>query len=215
MASQTTNYGLTKPAASDPVDVSVLNDNFDIIDTKIKEAADAVPDVATTQAAGIVKPDGTTVTVDQDGTIHGAQTYILPTATANTLGGIKVGENLTIGDNGKLNAYADIQTDSVPTQGSSKVPLSGGTYNMINSLATQVNTLASNITGLVTGLSWLEAVSTQTDIASTYPNPSTGDTVMCIDTGYVYQYDGTNWVFILAALVSVASAADVQAVLEV
>lgn len=214
MATHTTNYNLTKPGASDPVDVSVLNDNFDIIDEKIKEAADAVPDVATTQAAGIVKPDGTTVTVDQDGTIHGAQTYVLPQATANTLGGVKVGENLTIGENGKLNAYANIVKDVSPTQGSHNVPESGGTYSMIHTLATQVNTLSSNVTALTTGLHWLEAVSTYTDIATTYASPSTGDTVMCLDTGYAWQYDGTDWVFVFASIVAVMPAADVLTILE-
>lgn len=214
MATYTTNYHLTKPGANDPVDVDVLNDNFDTIDEKIKEAADAIPAVATQQTAGIVKPDGTSITVDQDGTIHGAQTYVLPQATANTLGGIKVGENLTIGENGKLNAYAAVTKDAAPTQGSHNVPESGGTYNMIDALATQVNTLSTNVAGLTTGLHWLEAVSTYNDIASTYPSPSANDTVMCLDTGYAWQYDGTDWVFIFASLVAVASAADVQAVLE-
>ena len=214
MATYTTNYHLTKPGADDAVDIEVLNDNFDTIDTKIKEAKDAIPPVATQQVAGIVKPDGTTVTVDQDGTIHGAQTYVLPQATAQVLGGIKVGENLTIGENGKLNAYAAAVKDASPTQGSHNVPESGGTYNMINALATQVNTLSSNVTALTTGLNWLEAVSTYNDIASTYASPSTGDTVMCLDTGYAWQYDGTDWVFIFASIVAVMSAADVQTILE-
>ena len=46
--------------------------------------------VATTEAAGIVKPDGTTVTVDPDGTIHSAGSYVLPEATSTTLGGVKI-----------------------------------------------------------------------------------------------------------------------------
>ena len=40
MATQTTNNGLVKPDGSDPVDISVLNGNFDIIDEKLKEAID-------------------------------------------------------------------------------------------------------------------------------------------------------------------------------
>lgn len=46
--------------------------------------------VATTEAAGIVKPDGTTVTVDPDGTIRSAGSYELPEATSTTLGGVKI-----------------------------------------------------------------------------------------------------------------------------
>jgi hypothetical protein len=39
MATQTTHYNLTKPDLTDPVDVTVLNDNADIIDQKIYEAS--------------------------------------------------------------------------------------------------------------------------------------------------------------------------------
>ena len=45
---------------------------------------------ATTENLGGVKPDGETITIDEDGTLHGANTYELPVAAANSLGGIKV-----------------------------------------------------------------------------------------------------------------------------
>ena len=128
-------------------------------------------DIATTSKAGIVKPDGTTITIDVDGTLHGAEqgtvdyneltnkptinnielegnktaedlglataedvtnletskqdiltaganitisndnvisatgsSYALPQATSSTLGGIKVGENLSITEDGILSA---------------------------------------------------------------------------------------------------------------
>lgn len=51
--------------------------------------------VATTEILGGVKADGTTITVDEDGTIHGASTYELPIASADTLGGIMI-DNDTI-----------------------------------------------------------------------------------------------------------------------
>ena len=111
----------------------------------IKEAADAIPPVATTAVAGIVKPDGTTVTVDADGTIHGAQTYQLPPASQNTLGGVKLGQNLSMDADNKLNAYANIETDAIPTAGSTKVPLTGGTYTMINTVSGQVGNLAAQV----------------------------------------------------------------------
>ena len=60
--------------------------------------------IATAGQIGAVKPDGTTITIDPDGTIHGASTYNLPTASATVLGGIKVGENLTITEDGVLSA---------------------------------------------------------------------------------------------------------------
>ena len=40
MATRTKNYELTRPEGTDPVDVDVLNDNFDIIDTQLKINAD-------------------------------------------------------------------------------------------------------------------------------------------------------------------------------
>ena len=215
MATQTTNYNLTKPGMEDPVDVSVLNDNFDTIDEKIKEAADAIPPVATTQVAGIVKPDGVTVMVDADGQIHGAQTYQLPAASPTVLGGIKIGQNLSMGADNKLNAYAAVETDSVPTAGSAKVPLSGGTYTMINGVAVQVGNLAAQVAALTTGITWKNAVSTYNDIAATYATPSVGWTVMCLDTGNAYQWDGTVWNLIFASLVPVATIAEVSEVLGV
>ena len=39
MATQTTHYNLTKPGLTDPVDVTVLNSNADIIDQAIYEAS--------------------------------------------------------------------------------------------------------------------------------------------------------------------------------
>lgn len=60
--------------------------------------------IATTAKAGAVKPDGTTITIDPDGTIHGASTYVLPIASTTTLGGIKVGDGLSITDDGVLSA---------------------------------------------------------------------------------------------------------------
>lgn len=215
MATQTTNYGLTKPAASDPVDIEVLNKNFDVIDEQIKKAADAIPPVATQSVAGIVKPDGTTITVDKDGTIRGAQTYVLPTASEEVLGGVKVGENLTIGANGKLNAYANIVKDDIPTADSENVPTSGGTYAMIAEVNSQVNSLNTQVVALTTGITWKPAVDTYDSIATTYTAPSVGWTVMCLDTGYAYQWDGSTWNFVMASLVAVASVDDVKAVLEV
>ncbi len=42
LASSTKNYSLTKPAGTDLVDIDVLNENFDKIDTRMKANADAI-----------------------------------------------------------------------------------------------------------------------------------------------------------------------------
>lgn len=54
---------------------------------------------ATIETLGGVKADGTTITVDYDGTIHGANTYELPIASSTVLGGVKVdGDTIKIND---------------------------------------------------------------------------------------------------------------------
>lgn len=63
------------------------------------------PNVATTESTGIVKPDGTTITIDADGTIHGSSTYELPKATTEVLGGIKPdGKTTFVNEEGVLSA---------------------------------------------------------------------------------------------------------------
>lgn len=58
--------------------------------------ASALP-VATTESPGIVMPDGETIQVSAGGSISAAR-YELPIATSETLGGIMVGEHMTIDD---------------------------------------------------------------------------------------------------------------------
>lgn len=62
-------------------------------------AGEYILPVATEETLGGIKPDGTTITIDEDGTIHGANTYELPTATTDVLGGVKVdGDTIKIND---------------------------------------------------------------------------------------------------------------------
>lgn len=103
MSTETKNYNLVKPDVADLVDIEVLNQNFDKIDAALKENADAAPPVATKDTAGIAKPDGTTITIDDDGTLHG--TAELPVAKTDTLGGVKPdGETITVGADGTISA---------------------------------------------------------------------------------------------------------------
>lgn len=83
------------------LDTHFVTDVFRTKETVDYRLIDA-SDIATTTNAGIVKPDGTTITIDADGTLHGASTYNLPTASATVLGGIKVGDGLSITDEGVL-----------------------------------------------------------------------------------------------------------------
>lgn len=61
MATQTTNFNLTKPEVNDYVDVSILANNFDLIDTAIFEAGNN--EVLEGSVAGLVEKIGTTTDV--------------------------------------------------------------------------------------------------------------------------------------------------------
>lgn len=52
----------------------------------------------TVNSLGGVKVDGTTITADADGTIHGAPTYVLPLMDATTRGGARLGDGLAVTD---------------------------------------------------------------------------------------------------------------------
>lgn len=73
--------------------------------------------VASTESSGIVKPDGTTITVDGDGTIHGSSSYELPPATTAVLGGVKPdGSTITVDSDGTIHGAdaTPIATTSTP-----------------------------------------------------------------------------------------------------
>ena len=91
---------------------------------------------ATTSTLGGVIPDGTTITVDANGNIAAASGgYVLPTASATVLGGIKVGSGLSIDGNGVLTAT-----------GGSTVPQIQDLTGTTGSVADN-NTVELNITG--------------------------------------------------------------------
>lgn len=76
---------------SDTDNAKYYNEQAQLAKTAAEDAADraaqvADVDIATTTTAGIVKPDGTTITIDLDGTIHGAdQSEIATTETAGVV----------------------------------------------------------------------------------------------------------------------------------
>lgn len=70
----------------------------------------STPMYATTYSPGFVKIDGSTITIDSNGIISAVggggsgSGYVLPPASASTLGGIKVGSNLSVTADGVLSA---------------------------------------------------------------------------------------------------------------
>lgn len=69
-----------------------------------------------------VKVDGDTVTINSNGELQanggGGQPYVLPVASANTLGGVKVGSGLSIDANGVLEATGGGGSDYTPLDNS-------------------------------------------------------------------------------------------------
>ena len=98
MATQTTHYNLTKPDPTDLVDVSVLNDNADIIDQKIFEAS---------QSGG-------------GGTSDYTQLSNKPQINGNTLTGNKTGADL-----GLVNAVTGKQLSTEDYTTAEKTKLAG------------------------------------------------------------------------------------------
>lgn len=74
MATYTTNYHFTKPGMNDPIDISVLNDNFDALDTKLKEIE--------SNGAGVVGSMALSATWEGEGPY--TQEVTLPNITAKS-----------------------------------------------------------------------------------------------------------------------------------
>lgn len=71
--------------------------------------------IATTEALGFVKPDGTTTFVNGEGSLSAKVTdpYVLPIATKDRLGGVRVdGKTIFVDEDGVLSAVAGIVVDS-------------------------------------------------------------------------------------------------------
>lgn len=65
-----------------------------------------------------------------------------------------------------------------------------GTYNK-----SEIDNMIASVTQQ---LDWKPSVETYNDIATTYPNPQDGWTVVVRDTNYTYRFNGTEWVNISA-----------------
>lgn len=80
MATTTPNYGLTKPAGTDPVDISVLNGNADIIDTALHGLATSKQDAQ--EGMGLSQESYTTAEKEALALINAAFPMMLRRGTA-------------------------------------------------------------------------------------------------------------------------------------
>lgn len=149
-------------------------------------------DYATTQAFGIVKPDGTTITVN-NGVISGASTYELPTASRTTLGGVKIdGTTITINE-GMISASAKMIDYSTQEQDTGVLWIDGESIYQ--------KTLSLNIA--CTGGQWNEIVNVPSNFSKLIKGFAENNAFTCypdmkIDNGKLYIYPQTS--FTLTAL---------------
>ena len=108
MATQTTNYHLTKPAGDDLAQISVLNGNFDIIDGQMKSNNDLAA-----EAKQIAQGKQDPITVD-DVPTHGSVNPVQSGGVYMALSGkqdeLTAGANITISDDEISSSHYDVQT---------------------------------------------------------------------------------------------------------
>ena len=91
MATQTTNYGLTKPSYNETADIGVINSNMDIIDAKMKEIdnkAGGGGGSGNTDTYGHVKVGSVTIDASGDDTIElvaGSNVTLTPDTTSKSV----------------------------------------------------------------------------------------------------------------------------------
>lgn len=85
-----TQYGIVK--IGDGLAVSV--------DGTVSATPDSLP-MATSSTLGVVKPDGSTTTIDGSGRLRATQ-YTLPAADSDTLGGVKIGSGVNVEADGTI-----------------------------------------------------------------------------------------------------------------
>lgn len=91
MATQTTNYGLTKPSYNETADIGVINSNMDIIDAKMKEIdnkAGSGGGSGNTDTYGHVKVGSVTIDASGDDTIElvaGSNVTLTPDTTSKSV----------------------------------------------------------------------------------------------------------------------------------
>ena len=91
----------------DTIDKFGTNSEGKLTWNSITVGSDYTLPVATDSTLGGVKVDGTTITVDSNGTIHGSSSYELPIASNTTLGGVKVdGTSITINSDGVISSVS-------------------------------------------------------------------------------------------------------------
>ena len=154
---------------------------------------------ATTSIIGGVKPDGTTITIN-NGIISAASAYTLPIATTSTLGGVKVdGTSITI-NNGVISGASTYTLPTATTSTLGGVKVDGSSITISNGIisasvtgavvfkgtwnaSTNIPTLASG--SGTSGWQYAVSVAGTRDLGNGSKTYNVGDFVI---------YDGSNWI---------------------
>lgn len=117
MATTTPNYGLTKPAGTDPVEISVLNDNSDIIDTALHDL-----DETKAEQADLTEVETTLTAALGAVSARGSKNLLKNTATSSEVNGVTFAVNAdgSITATGTATANADFTISNLtgyPTSG--------------------------------------------------------------------------------------------------
>ena len=100
-------------------EAEIANIQTDVTDLNNNKVAKT--DLATTASAGIVKVDGTSITVTGDGTISASPSGTLPIASTTQLGGVKVdGTSIIADENGVISSVGGGGTGDVTAGGNNK-----------------------------------------------------------------------------------------------
>lgn len=126
MATQTTNYGLTKPSYNETADIGVINSNMDIIDAKMKEIdnkAGSGGGGGNTDTYGHVKVGSVTIDASGDDTIElvaGSNVTLTPDTTSKSVtisatgGGGGTSDYLQLSNKPKINGVELV--DNITTE---------------------------------------------------------------------------------------------------
>ena len=118
--------------------------NFTTADHTKLNAIEASADVTDTTNVVAALTAGSNITIASDGTIAGSAAFSLATASASTLGGVKVGANLAINGSGVLSATDTNTTYSVQDGGLSQNNFTNSDHTKLNGIATGATAYTSN-----------------------------------------------------------------------
>lgn len=167
-----------------------------------------------------LKVDGTSITIDGNGVVHGAtvddvfsltsenaiQNKVVKAKFDEIDGKVKTNETtISSHKNDQNNPHnvtkSQLNLGNVEDKSSETIRSEITKENVTTALGYTPytpNEVDNKFSTLETNIDWKEAVDTFADIATTYPNPDDGWTVNVKDTDHTYRYNGSEWVAISA-----------------